>query len=163
MVGWYASVGKGRVCVGPFPGIEGETYTWEDACDAAALAGCRLVVSVDAGLPGGVGTDPKTGLPVFAAACLARKMDWGHCPMPDGVVTDMAVDLVQSWTLSLSLGAKIWIQSCDPWAAWPLTSVALRCAGITPDSLGGVVVGGPDDTDRLVRVWHQAVAGVQRS
>lgn len=163
MVGWYASVGKGRVFIGPFPGVEGETYTWEDACDAAALAGCRLVVSVDAVLPGGLGTDPKTGLPVFASACLARKMDWAHCPMSNGVVPDMAVDLVQSWALSLSLGAKIWIQSSDPWAAWPLASVALECAGISPDDLVAVVVGAPDDTDRLVRVWRQAAAGAQRS
>lgn len=163
MVGWYASVGKGRVCIGPFLAVEGGVYTWEDSCDAAALAGCRLVVSVEEAVPGGGQTDPMTGLPVFAAACLVRKMDWAHCPMPNGVVPDMAVDLVQSWVLSLSLGARIWIQSCDPWAAWPLASVALECAGISPDELGTVVVGGPDEADRLVRVWRQALAGVQRS
>jgi len=156
---WLCSVGKGVVVVGPgLPSLDGAGLGWEDACDAAAMWGCMAVVSVGLSLPGGRKM-ARNGLPVFAQACLVRRMDWAHFPVVGGPLDQGVVSLASSWSVPLRLGARLWIEGATPMAAWPVAAAFLQAAGVDRGDVLGSVVGGAVDAAALLDVWDGVRAG----
>jgi hypothetical protein len=113
-----------------------------------------LVVSVGAPLPGGEAL-ASNGLPVFAQACLVRRMDWSHCPVLGLRPHDLLRALAFSWSMPLRLGARVWVEAPTPLAALPAAVVFLQAAGLDRTDVDRIDLGGKAACADLVRVWEQ--------